>query len=136
MMVVGGIDDEAYIPKVNELLDDDTLMRGRLKRSTLPALYAGAYCYVNSSLHEGSSNAVLEAISWGAPVILSAIPENQDFGLPDHHYFDPESEEDIARILQEMAVDRERFKVDKTRFLTWNDVAQRTLSIYQNSLGV
>jgi glycosyltransferase involved in cell wall biosynthesis len=94
-------------------------------------LYANAAVYVNASLHEGSSNAVLEAISSGCPILLSDIPENRDFGLAPQHYFDPNDPEAIAVALARALKDPEAYKVDPQHFLTWDAVAERTLQIYR-----
>jgi glycosyltransferase involved in cell wall biosynthesis len=94
-------------------------------------LYRGSRVYINASVHEGSSNAVLEAIGAGCAVVLSDIPENRDFGLPDHCYFDPQSPAAIAEALDRAVSDPAGFVVDSTRFLTWDGVARRTLDIYQ-----
>jgi glycosyltransferase involved in cell wall biosynthesis len=107
---------------------------GRVQRSAMGPLYAGARVYVNSSIHEGSSNAVLEAISWGAPILLSGIPENRDFGIPEHHYFDPLDPDAIAGALRKATADPGAYVVDLGRFLTWSMVAERTMAIYRRCL--
>ena len=131
LVIAGGVDDESYMAQVRPLLNPRVALLGRLPRSGMGALYANAHVYVNSSIHEGSSNAVLEAISWGAPVLLSDIPENRDFRLPDRHYFDPEDPAVIAAALARADADRQAFVADRAAFLTWEEVAERTAAIYR-----
>lgn len=131
LVIAGGVDDPSYLEVVKPYLSDRVTLLGRLPRSSLGPLYRGAHAYVNSSIHEGMSNAVLEAISWGAPVILSDIPENRDFDIADHHFFDPEDVASIADAFRRVDADRARFVTDRSRFLTWDDVADRTSAIYE-----
>lgn len=131
LVVAGGVDDPSYMEQVAPHLSDRVRLLGRLPRSTLGPLYANAVCYVNSSIHEGSSNAVLEAVSWRAPIILSDIPENRDFGIDAKHYFDPESPAAIAAALKRVMADRSDYIADPELFLTWDQVADRTSAIYE-----
>lgn len=134
LMLAGGLDDEPYVEALKPLLGADATLMGRVQRSSMGPLYAGARVYVNSSIHEGSSNAVLEAISWGAPILISGIPENRDFGLAEHHYFDPLDETAIAEALGKAAADPDAYRVDLSRFLTWEMVAEKTMAIYRRCL--
>ncbi|RVT39905.1 glycosyltransferase family 4 protein [Sphingobium algorifonticola] len=131
LVIAGGVDDESYMVQVRPHLTPRTLLLGRLPRSSLGALYSGAHCYINSSIHEGSSNAVLEAISWKAPILLSDIPENRDFGIGDAHYFDPEDPVAIASAMARVMADRESLIADPAKFMTWDDVADRTSAVYR-----
>ncbi len=130
LLIAGGVDNLAYRQKLDALVRPGVRFVGRIPRSNLGHYYAGAAVYVNSSSHEGNSNAVLEAISWGAPILLSDIPENRDFGLDDRHYFDPNDRNSLSEALERVFADRNAYVVPADRFLTWNDVAQRTFGIY------
>lgn len=135
LAVAGGLDEADYVESLKPLLTERTLLMDRQKRSHMGPLYAGSAVYVNSSMHEGSSNAVLEAISWGAPILLSDIPENRDFGIPAHHYFDPLDPEAIGAAIGKAVADPATYRVDLSRFLTWNNVAERTMAIYGTILA-
>ncbi len=130
LWIAGGLDDEAYVRKLRAIAPPGVRLLGRIPRDELGPLYAGARMYINASVHEGSSNAVLEAISFGAPTLLSDIPENRDFGLAPHHYFDPSDVDDIADMFARASVNASYYRVDAGRFLTWREVADRTLEIY------
>lgn len=134
LVIAGGLDEVDYVESLKPLMTDRTRLLGRQARSAMGPLYARSAVYVNSSIHEGSSNAVLEAISWQAPILLSDIPENRDFGIADHHYFDPTSPSAIAQALHRAVSSPDAFRVDKSRFLTWAEVATKTQSIYSQVL--
>ena len=131
LVVAGGLDEQDYVDELKPLLTERTLLAGRFARSAMAPLYRGCSLYVNASLHEGSSNAVLEAISAGCAILLSDIPENRDFGLPAHCYFDPHSPEAIAAAIQRALADPKAFVADRRNYLTWDIVAERTLDIYR-----
>jgi glycosyltransferase involved in cell wall biosynthesis len=131
LVVAGGLDEVEYVEGLRPLLTERTLLAGRFARSSMGPLYRHAKVYINASLHEGSSNAVLEAISAGCPVLLSDIPENRDFGLPAHCYFNPESPESIAEAIARAIRDPDAFVMDAEKFMTWEAVAARTLEVYR-----
>lgn len=130
LAIAGGLDDADYVAGLKPLLNERVTLLGKLARSSLGTLYAGACIYVNSSVHEGSSNAVLEAISLGCPILLSGIPENRDFGLPERNHFDESDPQAIADALARAFADPAAYRPDANRFLTWSGVADRTLAVY------
>lgn len=131
LVIAGGVDDERYVnSEIMPLLDDRIEMLGRLPRSTMGSLYEHASVYVNSSIHEGSSNAVLEAVSWNCPILLSDIPENRDFGLEDDNYFAAEDPAIIAEALERAYANPDAYRTPKGPFPVWEDVAWQTDQIY------
>ena len=131
LAIVGGLDDEDYVAELRPHLTPRIVLVGRLPNSMLGPIYANARVFVNSSLYEGSSNAVLEAISWDAPTLLSDIPGNRDVGLPDKHYFDPHDTQAMADALARAEASPETVRADRSLFPTWDDVAARTIAIYE-----
>lgn len=131
LVVAGGLDEKDYVDSLTPLLTDKVSLAGRFDRSAMGPLYRNAAVYVNASLHEGSSNAVLEAIGAGCPIILSNIPENLDFRMSDHCYFDPNDPASIADALTRASAEPDAYRADPQRYLTWQGVAERTLDIYR-----
>jgi len=131
LVIAGGIDDERYVnAEILPLLDDRIKMLGRLPRSAMGSLYEHASVYVNSSIHEGSSNAVLEAVSWNCPILLSDIPENRDFGLDGDNYFNAEDPDVIGEALARAYTSPDAYRTPKGPFPVWEDVAWQTDRIY------
>lgn len=131
LIVAGGLDEADYVEGLRPLLTERTVLAGKFTRSAMAPLYRGSKIYINASLHEGSSNAVLEAIGAGCSILLSDIPENRDFGMPLQNYFDPNSPESIAEALKRALADPQAYVADAGRYLTWTKVAERTLDIYR-----
>ena len=131
LVIAGGLDDAGYVAALKPQLSERTLLAGRFARSAMGPLYRRSRLYINASLHEGSSNAVLEAVAAGCSILLSDIPENRDFGLPAHCYFDPYDPQSIADAIERALDDPAAFVADPRNFLTWSTVAERTLDIYR-----
>jgi len=127
--IVGGIDLSGEGATLKALMErgavTNVTLAGAVERGRVLQLVSSASLFVNCSLQEGMSNAVLEAIQLGSPIILSDIEANRDLGLPDALYFDPRSPSDLsARIEQALAAPSD-FVVARERFEDWDDVIDR-----------
>jgi glycosyltransferase involved in cell wall biosynthesis len=63
------------------------IMTGFISGDPLHTLFSQAGLFVLPSYHEGLPIALLEAMSWSLPVIVSDIPANLEIGLPAEVYF-------------------------------------------------
>lgn len=102
--------------------------------------YQNARAFVYPSLYEGFGLPVLEAMSYGCPVICSnkgSIPEVAgEAGI----YFDPESVDEIQSVLEKSLFDDSvlkeysRLGIERNKQFSWDKCAGKTLKVYQ-SLG-
>lgn len=102
---------------------------GVLPRSRVMDSLASSSLYVNCSMHEGMSNAVLEAVQQGIPLILSRIEANLDLELPEHFYFDPADAGSLAMKIEEALGEPDRFVVDPAQFEDWTEVTRRYIAL-------
>jgi glycosyltransferase involved in cell wall biosynthesis len=117
-------------------LGADVAFTGYVPPADLPALYAGAACFVFPSLYEGFGLPVLEAMAAGTAVVASrtgAIPEVAgDAAL----LIDPTRPAEIADALATVLGDatlRERLIAAgraRAQGFTWEAVARQTLAVY------
>lgn len=70
---------------------ENVVFLGRVTDERLSQLYAGAVCYISSSLYEGFGLPLLEAMTSGCPVLCSDIPVYREVCADSAYYFDPES---------------------------------------------
>jgi glycosyltransferase involved in cell wall biosynthesis len=127
--IVGGVDLSGEGRKLRTLIEQaavsNVTLAGAVDRGRVLQLLSSASLFVNCSLQEGMSNAVLEAIQQGAPIILSDIEANRDLGLPDALYFDSRSPYDLAARIHQALATPSDFVVARERFDDWDDVIDR-----------
>ena len=117
-------------------LADAVAFTDYVPRGDLPALYAGATCFVFPSLYEGFGLPVLEAMAAGAPVVAAragSIPEVAgDAALLVDARVPGELAAAIEAVLTDGAL-RERLVARghaRAAQFEWNTVARRTLAVY------
>jgi len=79
LVIAGGTSySDRYIEKLKALAGPEVIFTGFQTGETLEELYSNALAFVLPSHMEGLSVALLEALSYGLPVITSDIPENRE----------------------------------------------------------
>ena len=131
LVIVGRWGRNARRRQISALNDDRIVMLGALPRSKLAPLYQGARFFVNPSIREGHSNTLLEAISFGCPVLLSDLPENRDLRLDSKHYFNPGDIHSMASALHRAHANPDMFRVARDRYPQWDAIADRTIQVYE-----
>jgi glycosyltransferase involved in cell wall biosynthesis len=135
LVIVGGDDGSGYLKRLRALASADMVFTGRLPRAEVGGLFAACRLYVNSSRHEGLSNAILEAISHHRPILVSDIVENRDLPLAAHQFFAVGDTEALADGLQAVLADPEAYVADRTLFATRAEVVASTERLYQRLLA-
>ena len=108
------------------------VLTGFVKGKKLHSLLTNARCYVLPSSHEGLPIALLEAMSYHLPVIVSDIPANLEVGLDKNLYFPMGNVEALREKLQKN-VDNEYAPVhyDMTKY-NWDTIAEQIAQLYQS----
>ncbi|MEL7028216.1 MAG: glycosyltransferase family 4 protein [Pseudomonadota bacterium] len=133
LVIVG---DATHADKhVSELLargSSNVIFAGFRQGRDLVELYQNARMFVLPSYHEGLPISALEAMSAGAPVLLSDIDPNRDMGLPQEAYFPVGDTQALADRLSASAVSLGRAAYDEImKKFAWDRVAARTLALYE-----
>jgi glycosyltransferase involved in cell wall biosynthesis len=118
-------------------LDKHIRLLGYVPDADLPALYAGAGCFVFPTLYEGFGMPILEAMASGIPVVISntgAAPEVSGGLAVSVNPYDLEAIADgIDRALETPAPLLARAREYATAF-TWERCASQTLALYRSIL--
>ncbi len=107
---------------------------------TLRSLYTHAAMFALPSSHEGLSISLLEALSYGLPVIASNIPANLELGLNPACYFELGQIDEIAELLRKniykpVSIEtRMDMRAWVSSHYNWRRVAERTYKEYQGVL--
>lgn len=141
LVIVGAGDDGDYGQAVRQAAAGyGVVMTGYQKGEALRQLYSHAGAFVLPSSHEGLPIALLEALSFGLPVIASSIPANLEVGLPAASYFPVGNVPALARRLAEIACERddesarEKRRVWVRETYDWDRIAQQTVAVYRDVL--
>ena len=74
--------------------------RSNISNAELGELYENAACYISASLFEGLGMPVVEAMSFGLPVILSNIPPHREVSQSKGVYFEPTNAIQLAAMME------------------------------------
>jgi len=112
------------------------VLAGFQRGASLGQFYTHAGAFVLPSSHEGLPIALLEALSFGLPVLASDIPANLEIGLPATSYFPMGDTAALAERLSALAQLRpdEAASEGRKRWVheryDWGRIAQQTREVY------
>ena len=106
------------------------VLTGFIKGRKLHSLLSHCAAYCLPSSHEGLPIALLEAMSYGAPVIVSDIPANVEVGLNKDDYFHVGNINELAQKLKEvMDKPLQHVQYDLSKY-NWDNIAQQVKEVY------
>ena len=144
LVLVGDVSNrDAYVESVLELAQKtpNVVVAGFRSGRDLQELYAHAGFFVLPSSHEGLPIAMLEALSYGLPVVASDIPANLEVGLQPDHYFPlgdvPSLAESITRFSAAEFDNRYREQLREAVSTTycWDEIAKETRAVYEEAIN-
>lgn len=144
LVIVGGSSyTDGYVKELEELArgDQRIIFTGIRSGDMLRELYSNAFLFVQPSESEGLSIALLEAMSYRNPVLVSDIPENMEVIDKDGYSFKSADVHDLIIQLKKLLSD-EKLPV-KSRLsgygkiadeYDWDKIAEETMILYKNVL--
>lgn len=133
LVIAGDADmEDEYAKNLKTLAKENgVILTGFIKGAKLQALLTYARLFVIPSSHEGLPIALLEAMSYGLPVLASDIPANKEVHLPASDYFHYGSDivSNLTKALQEKMSDTTIPHYDLTPY-DWDKIADQTIEVY------
>jgi len=119
---------------------NDIVFTGYVPDEALATLYEHALIFVFPSIYEGFGIPVLEAFSYGTPVVCSRAAAIPEIAGDAAFYFNPLDPGDIAEaiflllcseVLRRHLIEKGKERVSQ---FTWEETAKRTLEVYRKVL--
>jgi len=139
---VGGLGSDRYAREINAKAQaSGVVLTGYLNGEALQQMYSHAGAFVLPSSHEGLPIALLEALSYGLPVLASSIEAHVEIGLDKLSYFpvgDIPALASSLRRLTQLPLDRYAGELRAQQVAAtydWDRIAERTLAIYHRVAG-
>lgn len=134
LVLAGDTDfEDDYSRKLKSLAKESgVVLTGFIKGKKLHELLTHAHCFVLPSSHEGLPIALLEAMSYDLPVIVSDIPANLEVGLTYDCYFQTGNEVQLQGKLQNnlnQNFSPVHYSMDE---YNWDKIAEQVVSVYEN----
>ncbi len=143
LAIAGGADHENDCSReIKKFAEEDgrIVLTGFLSGGVLKELYSNAGLFVLSSYYEGLPLALLEAVSYGVPVLASDIQANQEVPLAPYRYYPVGDVEVLAEKIAELfqrGIDGEekerQFKFLKEHY-DWDRIAEQTFAVYEKAV--
>jgi len=117
---------------------DDVNFIGRVPAEQMPQLYRDNDIFVMSSAHEGMSNAMLEAMASGLPIITTRCEGVQELITDNGIVLEQANAEEIAKAIKKLADDKQLYEKmckaarKQVENFSWNRVANKYLKIYKS----
>jgi glycosyltransferase involved in cell wall biosynthesis len=143
LLLIGASDHpDAYAAEIAELVraTPGVVVAGFQTGLTLRELYAHAGIFVLPSSHEGLPMVLLEALSYGLPVVASDIPAHLEIGLDEKHYFPLGDVHALAARLGSFARTpwpmeiRESTRRWVAERYDWHSVVEQTIKVYRRAM--
>lgn len=123
-------EDEYSLKLKKEAKKNGVVLTGFIKGKKLYSLLTHARCFVLPSSHEGLPIALLEAMSYKLPVIVSNIPANKEVSLDNENYFEVGNITELAEKLQaNILAPFQRIEYDMSKY-DWDTIAKQVISVY------
>jgi len=144
LVIAGGADHEdrySRVLKSQAAKDPRVVLTGVITGLELTEIYSNARLFVLPSYHEGLPLALLEALSYGLPAVVSAIPANLEV-LDDLAWTFPPGDVEALCSRLRFALNRPeppewlpRLQKRLAEEFNWDRIAEATLAVYKTVLS-
>lgn len=133
LVLAGDTDfEDDYSRKLKQMAKDNgVVLTGFVKGKKLHSLLTNCRCYCLPSSHEGLPIALLEAMSYSVPVIVSDIPANLEVGLDQKDYFPMGDVDALAgKMKAVITAPYQHVQYDMSKY-NWDKIAQQVAEVYR-----
>jgi alpha-maltose-1-phosphate synthase len=144
LVIAGDADHEtSYSRKLREMAakDERIVLTGYITGENLRQVFSHASLFVLPSYHEGLPIALLEAMSFGLPALISDIPAHLGVGLEKERYFACGKVEHLRERMRALLAkdltptEKETLKNEVREKYDWSRIADQTIEVYLKALA-
>lgn len=121
--------------------DDRIILTGYITGAPLQQIFTHARLFILPSSHEGLPFALLEAMSYELPVLVSDIPANKEINLEHYRYFPCRNRTALKNQMKALLdhglpdEERTRYRQMLTGMYNWQNIATQTIAVYEKALA-
>ena len=141
--IVGG---GQMLQKLKQIISGKNLaniieLTGRIDAEDMPQVYRQNDIFISASMQEGMSNAMLEAMASGLPLITTRCEGAEELIADNGLVVENANAEEIAKAVRKIADDRQLYKQmavaarTQAQKFTWNEVASQYIELYHKILN-
>lgn len=143
LVIAGDADHETeYSKKIKTMAEKNSniILTGYITGQILNEVFSHAAIFLLPSFHEGLPIALLEAMSYGLPVLVSDIRAHKDMSLPQKSYFKCGDKNNLSEMIEQWInnFSKDYDKDSAINFIknnyNWEIIADQTAMIYQKVL--
>lgn len=127
--------------KTRAAANKNVILTGYVTGEALNQIFSHALFFVLPSSHEGLPIALLEAMSYELPVLVSDIPANKEVGLEPQRYFQCGNTAHLADQLNKqinaglLEHERSQYRQILSSMYNWPKIAEQTIRVYEKALA-
>jgi glycosyltransferase involved in cell wall biosynthesis len=139
MTIVGGGPMEQQLKQIalQEGLSDLVEFMGRINPEEIPDIYRKNDIFISASIQEGMSNAMLEAMASGLPIITTRCEGVEELITDNGRVIERSSAEEVANAIQKLSTDHKSRKQmalaarNNAERFTWSRSAEDYVNLYK-----
>jgi len=143
LTIVGGGQAEQELREIVSTRDLGEVieMAGRVRAENMPQLYRDNDVFVSASMQEGMSNAMLEAMASGLPIVTTRCEGVEELIADNGMVVEQANAQSIAEAVETLAGDQERYSRMRTAArkqaekFTWRNSANQYIEIYKKVIA-
>ena len=144
LTIVGTGDMQAELERfaASKNVSDSVVFLGEIPHNELPAIYSSHDLFVLPSFNEGMSNAVLEAMASGLPIISTSTGGTRELLDGNVIFIESGSSESIIDALTILVKDRNRrqimgdLSVERAKTFSWRNTTREYIKLFDKVLSV